>query len=438
MAPSTASALNPIVIPAVQIPPHFTTLGSGLLHETHAREPLSTLTTLLLASPDIFSNKAKPKLWWRAQCLLYGLDAPNSLTVQSLREKLENALRRGELQIPEHLVELEHIENGKFRKLNAQVREATMGVQKKGGTGSGGGGAKKGKKEDLLKKVLGNAKVGKKASAAAAVVAAAPKPRVKKKPEPKVKPKTKAAPRAKAQAQTQSQSFATTTSGNIQIYLSALPPAPAPAPAPRAKQTAKRGTSSTASKPRAQKATPATATATAKRGGGPGSRGGRGGSRGGRATQPIKHEPTSPPPPAAAPTRGARTKQTARCSTRGNYKGNVQSRNDGYSTERARIKQENANYDSDPGSGGYCVPSDEEFTGWREGSFDHEEEEGEDSGDQENASCDSDPRSGGYYTSSNEEFTGWREESFDHKEKREDGGDPYDGYDYDGYGYGFN
>ncbi|KAG0123729.1 hypothetical protein HOY82DRAFT_494903 [Tuber indicum] len=317
MAPSTASALNPIVIPAVQIPPHFSTLGSGLLHETHARESVSTLTALLLTSPDIFPNKAKPKPWWRGQCLLYGLDAPQSLAIQSLREKLENALRRGDLQIPEHLVELEHVENGKFRKLNAQVREAT-GVKKEG---KGGGGVKK-DKEDPLKRVLGAAKVAKKTSTGAgktAALVAAAKPRAKKEPglEPDTEPgvKAKAKPRAKAQALPTATAAA---GGNIQIYLTALPPAPAP----RARQTAKRGASSAPKRraPKAELPSKTLAAAAKRAGGGPGSRGGRGsrgGARGGRAVQPTKHEASSPPPSA---TRG-RTKQTARCSTRGGPRG---------------------------------------------------------------------------------------------------------------------
>ena len=293
----------------------------------------------MLTSPDIFPNKAKPKPWWRGQCLLYGLDAPQSLAIQLLREKLENALRRGELYVPDHLVELEHVENGKFRKLNAQVREATISVKKEG---KGGGGAKK-VKEDLLKKVLGTTKVAKKASAGVgktAAPAAAPKPRAKKKVE--VKPKVK--PRAKAQAPP----FVTATAGgDIQIYLTALPPAPAPAPAPRAKQTAKRGTGS-APKPRAPKAKPSKPpAATAKRGGGgPGSRGGRGsrgsrgGARGGGAAQSVKHEASSLPA-----TRG-RTKQTARCSTRGGP-GGARGRggwaNGGIST--ARVKEEEEVHD---------------------------------------------------------------------------------------------
>lgn len=47
-----------------------------------------------------------------------------------LRARLELALLKGELEVPGAMVELERRENGKFRKLNAQVREA-MGMGRK-------------------------------------------------------------------------------------------------------------------------------------------------------------------------------------------------------------------------------------------------------------------------------------------------------------------
>ncbi|KAL0632380.1 hypothetical protein Q9L58_008741 [Maublancomyces gigas] len=123
--PSTTSPLSPIVIPAVQIPPHFTTRGDGLLHDSHARETIPALRFLLLSTPRLLENKGKPKSWWRAQCLLYGLDAPEKRTVQELRDTLELALLKGELQVPAAMAQLEQKERGKFRKLNAQVRDAT-------------------------------------------------------------------------------------------------------------------------------------------------------------------------------------------------------------------------------------------------------------------------------------------------------------------------
>lgn len=128
----TPSPSPAIVIPAVQIAPHFTTLGEGLLHASHARESPATLHALLLATtPPLLDNKAKPKSWWRAQCLLYGLDAPEKRTVQELRAALELALLKRELEVPAALALVESRERGKFRKLNAQVRDATAVVVKK-------------------------------------------------------------------------------------------------------------------------------------------------------------------------------------------------------------------------------------------------------------------------------------------------------------------
>lgn len=131
-SPSTSRlTLSAIVIPALHIPPHFTTLGAGLLFDSHAREIAPTLRALLLSSPPLLENKAKPKSWWRAQCLLYGLDAPEKRTVQELRAALELMLLKGELEVPAAMAQLETREKGRFRKLNAQVRDATgVGAEK--------------------------------------------------------------------------------------------------------------------------------------------------------------------------------------------------------------------------------------------------------------------------------------------------------------------
>ncbi|KAH0606554.1 uncharacterized protein H6S33_003388 [Morchella sextelata] len=80
--------------PPLRLPPHFTTLGAGLLHATHPREPPATLHTHLLgAPPSRLANRDRPKTWWRAQCLLYGLDAPEKATIARLRGTLQRALR---------------------------------------------------------------------------------------------------------------------------------------------------------------------------------------------------------------------------------------------------------------------------------------------------------------------------------------------------------
>ncbi|KAH0606553.1 uncharacterized protein H6S33_003387 [Morchella sextelata] len=124
MPPSTASALHPIVLPPIPVPPYFTTLGAGLLHATHPRELPSTLHTLLFSHPPL-ANKDRSKTWWRAQCLLYGLDAPEKRTVVELRAKLQDAILMGGLRVPDAMQETERRENGRFRKLNAEMREAT-------------------------------------------------------------------------------------------------------------------------------------------------------------------------------------------------------------------------------------------------------------------------------------------------------------------------
>ncbi|KAI5843797.1 hypothetical protein DFP73DRAFT_64433 [Morchella snyderi] len=130
MPPSIASALHPIVLPPVPVPPYFTTLGAGLLHATQPRELPSTLHTLLFSHPPL-ANKDRPKSWWRAQCLLYGLDAPEKRTIPELRAMLQNAILQGGLRVPDAMQELEKRENGRFRKLNAEMREAT-GVAPRG------------------------------------------------------------------------------------------------------------------------------------------------------------------------------------------------------------------------------------------------------------------------------------------------------------------
>ncbi|RPB20479.1 hypothetical protein L211DRAFT_521498 [Terfezia boudieri ATCC MYA-4762] len=131
MAPSVNSPLTPIVIPEIAVAPHFTCLGSGLLQNGHPRESPSSLEALLLpsaASPRGIPNSNKPKTWWRAQCLHYGIDMPVSATIERMRARLEEALRSpGGLVLPGNLLDLEHQKCGEFRKLNAQVRDKVSG-----------------------------------------------------------------------------------------------------------------------------------------------------------------------------------------------------------------------------------------------------------------------------------------------------------------------
>lgn len=104
---------------------------------------------------------------------------PEKATIQELRTALEKGLaRRGGLVVPEELVELEHRENGRFRKLNATVREATAkegAVKGKETKGKGG--------KDVLKAVKARPKVGKKPVAKTVgkkTVKAAPKKKLPK------------------------------------------------------------------------------------------------------------------------------------------------------------------------------------------------------------------------------------------------------------------
>lgn len=66
--------------------------------------------------------------------------------MQELRGSLELALLKGELWVSEAMAQLEHTEKGKFRKLNAQVRDA-MGA-------SAVAPEKKSKVEKTVKKAL--------------------------------------------------------------------------------------------------------------------------------------------------------------------------------------------------------------------------------------------------------------------------------------------
>ncbi|KAF8475767.1 hypothetical protein BDZ91DRAFT_710279 [Kalaharituber pfeilii] len=167
MAPSVNSPLHPIVIPEIAVPPHFTCLGSGLLQNGHSRESAASLAALLLPSPAAprgIANNSKPKTWWRAQCLHYGIDMPASANIERMRARLEEGLRSGKggrggewgLVVPAELLDLEYAKCGEFRKLNAQVREAVSGA---GGENAGKG---KGKSKDKVEK--GNDKLTKEPS----------------------------------------------------------------------------------------------------------------------------------------------------------------------------------------------------------------------------------------------------------------------------------
>lgn len=207
--------------------------------------------------------------------------------MQELRSALELALLKGELEVPAAMAQLETKERGRFRKLNAQVRDAT-GVS-----------AEKKKPKETVKK-----ETVKKAPANPA-----------KKPLPKdplvaVKNAGKV---AKSQPATKNKSVTVNLTINMP---SAAAAAAAAAPAPAKKPArAKAAAAGSAPKPRAEKKAKvavsdpgyfASSTTqeeskpmpkqTAKRG--------RGGAS--KAAAPVQREPGAP-----------RTKQTARCSARG-------------------------------------------------------------------------------------------------------------------------
>ncbi|KAF8744824.1 hypothetical protein RHS02_02324, partial [Rhizoctonia solani] len=121
--------LHPIVIQAFVTGP-FECLGEGLLHDGIGREEPDTLKSLIAPTKTskrvAIEDRERPKKWWKAQCLHYGLQVPSAAPISTYRVHLENGIRqRGGLKLPQDLASLELEQNSKFRHLNAQVREAT-------------------------------------------------------------------------------------------------------------------------------------------------------------------------------------------------------------------------------------------------------------------------------------------------------------------------
>lgn len=248
--------------------------------------------------------------------------------MQELRDTLELALLKGELQVPAAMAQLEQKEKGKFRKLNAQVRDAT-------GVG---------------------APAPAPAAAAAATAAAAPEKKskvgkvtVKKKDLPKDPLKTvknagkvtKTKPGKKAAPLKNDAVTINLTVNMASAASDADAPAPAPAPArrraaakkaqpevaaekPPSKVRAKKAAGTAQPKPRAEKKPKAGASdpnyfelntiqaepeqATSQQ-----PRRGRGGAQKAQSkAAPVKKEPGAP-----------KTKQTARYPTRGGTRANV-------------------------------------------------------------------------------------------------------------------
>ncbi|BBN09127.1 hypothetical protein MPTK1_4g17350 [Marchantia polymorpha subsp. ruderalis] len=115
--------LYPVVIPPISHPP-FECQGKGLVYKSHSRESIDTLRSWITTKRGR-SPLQRPKIWWQAQLLLYGLD-PGSLSAKlaEVTQKLKDALANG-LQAPcQEITDLENELNAKFRRLNADARDA--------------------------------------------------------------------------------------------------------------------------------------------------------------------------------------------------------------------------------------------------------------------------------------------------------------------------
>ncbi|KAG8763523.1 hypothetical protein FRC11_002036 [Ceratobasidium sp. 423] len=118
--------LQPIVVPPVVAGP-FECFGDGLLYGGIKCEHPKLLKDLLIPTKSSKSSsikdKDRPRMWWRAQCLHYGLPSPPYSTINAYRACLERALRRsGGLKRPQQLIDLETEQNAAFKRLNPEAR----------------------------------------------------------------------------------------------------------------------------------------------------------------------------------------------------------------------------------------------------------------------------------------------------------------------------
>ena len=75
----------------------------------------------------------RPKSWWLAQTLLYGLPGNKSSTIAQLRERLQTALQeRKGMAVPEKILNMEVDTNKEFNQLNAQIASKTRTSTSKG------------------------------------------------------------------------------------------------------------------------------------------------------------------------------------------------------------------------------------------------------------------------------------------------------------------
>ncbi|KAH7340678.1 hypothetical protein B0J17DRAFT_652388 [Rhizoctonia solani] len=207
----TDTLLHPIVIQAIVSGP-FECLGEGLLHDGVGRDEPSVLKDLVAPTKTSkrvpIEDRERPKKWWKAQCLHYGLQVPSTAPISTYRVHLENAIRqRGGLKRPQDLAALELDQNAKFRRLNAEVREATSAsTQAKPSKGK----SKVTQPAPVVVLEPAHIPAPKAKAKAKSEPKAKPEPKAKAEPKPKAEAKTKPGPKAKSGAGTSSSE---TTSG---------------------------------------------------------------------------------------------------------------------------------------------------------------------------------------------------------------------------------
>ncbi|KAL3690162.1 hypothetical protein R1sor_016471 [Riccia sorocarpa] len=116
-------ALDPVVIPSISHRP-FRCEGKGLTYRNRSRESINDPKTWLKPDKRLKTAFKRAKDWWRAQLLLYGLDAGKSTAkVEELTTMLTTAVKEG-LQGPsQKIIDLENELNTKFRVQNAEARD---------------------------------------------------------------------------------------------------------------------------------------------------------------------------------------------------------------------------------------------------------------------------------------------------------------------------
>lgn len=80
-----------------------------------------------------FWTNTRPKSWWLAQTLLYGLPGNKSSTIGQLRERLQAALRQPKgMTVPEKILNMELEGNKEFNQLNTRIALKTQPSTSKG------------------------------------------------------------------------------------------------------------------------------------------------------------------------------------------------------------------------------------------------------------------------------------------------------------------